>query len=210
MSDWDFLWDLTGDDLMNAMSSGGTADDWAYIERMEREREMKKKKKAQAKSKKTQVKSKKGVVSQKSSSKPICKKHNTILYIDGENISPKKAMTIVKVAKQQGEVFSQRVYGLQKDEYTKGWSEKAKEYDIEDVRISGGPEKDKIDKKIQKDVKREISWQKNVDIVCIATSDKGYVDTIKELRNQGKRVIVIGEEKAPEELRESCNKFVEV
>ena len=36
MSEWDFLWGLEGQELMDAMSSGGTYDDWAYIERMER------------------------------------------------------------------------------------------------------------------------------------------------------------------------------
>ena len=37
MSEWDFLWGLEGQELMDAMSSGGTYDDWAYIERMERQ-----------------------------------------------------------------------------------------------------------------------------------------------------------------------------
>ena len=36
MSEWDFLWDLEGQELIDAMTSGGTYDDWAYIERMER------------------------------------------------------------------------------------------------------------------------------------------------------------------------------
>ena len=36
MSEWDFLWGLEGEELMDAMSSGGTYDDWAYIEWMER------------------------------------------------------------------------------------------------------------------------------------------------------------------------------
>lgn len=79
------------------------------------------------------------------------KKKNTALFIDGENISHKKAESILKAVKHQGELYSARVYGLQKDEHTKGWSEKAKEYDIKDIRLYGGPEKDKADKKIQKD-----------------------------------------------------------
>ena len=37
MSEWDFLWGLEGQELMDAMSSGGTYDDWVYIERMERQ-----------------------------------------------------------------------------------------------------------------------------------------------------------------------------
>lgn len=62
----------------------------------------------------------------------------------------------MQVVKQQGVLYSSRVYGLQKDEGTKGWSEKANKFGIKDIRLFGAPEKDKADKKIQKDVKREI------------------------------------------------------
>ena len=37
MSEWDFLWGLEGQELIDAMTSGVTYDDWAYIERMERQ-----------------------------------------------------------------------------------------------------------------------------------------------------------------------------
>jgi len=36
MSEWDFLWGLSGQELEDAMSSGGTADDWADLEEQER------------------------------------------------------------------------------------------------------------------------------------------------------------------------------
>ena len=42
MSDWDFLWGLSGKELEDAMTSGGTAADWADIEEQER-REQKEK-----------------------------------------------------------------------------------------------------------------------------------------------------------------------
>jgi len=38
MSEWDFLWGLSGEDLENAISSGGTDDDWAYVEEQERKK----------------------------------------------------------------------------------------------------------------------------------------------------------------------------
>lgn len=138
------------------------------------------------------------------------KKKNTALFIDGENISSKKVNAIMNAAKKQGIIFSVRVYGLQKDNRTRGWSDKAREYGIADIRLSGGPEKNKIDRKIQKDVKREIARNKNVDIVCVATSDKDYTDTITKLREQGKRVVVIGEDKTSDKLRNACSKFIEI
>lgn len=138
------------------------------------------------------------------------KKKNTALFIDGENISCKKVNAIMDAAKHQGILFSGRVYGLQKDNSTREWSDKAREYGIADIRLFGGPQKNKVDRKIQRDVKREIIQHKNVDIVCVATSDKGYAVTIRELRAWGKRVVVIGEGKAPDKLRNACSEFIEI
>ena len=138
------------------------------------------------------------------------KKKNMSLFIDGENISHTKAKKIMKAVKKEGELFSAKVYGLQKDPHTKAWTDEAKEYGIKDIRLSGGPEKDKADKKIQKDVNREVINAKNVDIICIATSDKGFVEMVQNLREKGKRVVIIGEEKTPQELRNACSKFIEL
>lgn len=138
------------------------------------------------------------------------KKENTVLFIDGENISCKKVNAIMDAVKQQGVLFFGRVYGLQKDNRTRRWSDKAREYGISDIRLFGGPEKNKVDRKIQKDVKREITQHKNIDIVCVATSDKDYAVAIQELRARGKRVVVIGEDKAPDKLRNACSVFVEI
>lgn len=138
------------------------------------------------------------------------KKRNTGVLIDGENISSRKAELIMKAVKSQGVLYKAKVYGRQKDTYTRAWSIKAKECGIEDIRLFGGPEKDKIDKKIKKDARNIINQHKNVDVVCIATNDAGYVDVIENLRSRGKRVIVIGESKAPEKLRKCCNSFIEI
>lgn len=43
MSDWDFLWDenLSGEELYDAISSGGTESDWAYVAEQERQEQKK-------------------------------------------------------------------------------------------------------------------------------------------------------------------------
>ena len=89
-------------------------------------------------------------------------------------------------------------------------TEKTKDKNIKDIRLSGGPEKDKVDKKIRKDALKITNDHKNIDVVCIATSDGGYTDTIKEIRGQGKKVVVIGEKKAPDELRDAASVFIEI
>ena len=139
------------------------------------------------------------------------KKRNTALFIDGENISARYADIIMKIAKRQGKIDSAKVYGRQCDTYTREWSEKAKfRSELKDIRLYGRPEKDKVDRKIQKDALNTSKEAKNVDIYIFATSDQGYCPTIIKLRELGKRVIVIGEKKAPDCLRDACSEFYEV
>lgn len=139
------------------------------------------------------------------------KKRNTALFIDGENISAGYADIIMKIANRQGEIYSAKVYGRQCDTYTREWSETAKfRSELKDIRLCGGPEKDKVDRKIQKDALNMSMEAKNVDIYIFATSDQGYVPTIEKLRKQGKRVVVIGEKKAPDYLRSAGSEFYEV
>ncbi|MBU5253327.1 SHOCT domain-containing protein [Lysinibacillus capsici] len=38
MSEWDFLWGLNGKELEDAMISGGTVNDWAYVEEHKRKK----------------------------------------------------------------------------------------------------------------------------------------------------------------------------
>lgn len=38
MSEWDFLWGLEGQELKDAMASGGTDADWDYIEESEKKK----------------------------------------------------------------------------------------------------------------------------------------------------------------------------
>ena len=38
MSEWDFLWGLKGQELEDAMSSGGTAGDWDFVEEQQRKK----------------------------------------------------------------------------------------------------------------------------------------------------------------------------
>ena len=138
------------------------------------------------------------------------KKKNTGVLIDGENIAAKKAPKIMQIVNDYGVLDVGKVYGIQKDERTKNWMAKSKSFGIEDIRLYGGPQKNKVDKKIKRDARRLINQHKNVDIICLATNDGGYTDIIAELREAGKKVIVIGEKQASVKLRTSCNTFIEI
>lgn len=137
------------------------------------------------------------------------KKRNTAIFIDGENVPAKKADLILREAKKRGVIDFAKVYGLQKDMATRQWSAIAKNNDqIKDIRLCGGPSHNKVDRKIKSDTIRDVKSASNVDIVIIVASDHGYTENIKKLRAMGKRVVVIGEAKAPKILRQACNEFV--
>ena len=55
-------------------------------------------------------------------------KKNTLLLIDAENVSHKKADVIMRWVKLQGVIDKGKVYGRQKDLHTKGWSEKSRKH----------------------------------------------------------------------------------
>lgn len=137
------------------------------------------------------------------------KKKNTAIFIDGENISAKKANIILQEARKRGVIDFAKVYGLQKDNRTKQWSDVAKSNAIvKDIRLYGTPSKNKVDSKIIKDTIHDVKIATNVDIVIIVTSDHGYSENVRELRAMGKRVVVMGETKTPERLRLVSNEFV--
>ena len=136
------------------------------------------------------------------------KKKNTALFIDGENISAKESAKIFDVVHRIGQLDQAKVYGLQKDSSTRAWSQLAQRNEtLKDIRLSGGPAPNKVDKKIQKDIASTIRKQKNIDIVVIASCDHGYASIVKEARAAGKRVIIIGKKNTSKKTVSACNKF---
>lgn len=136
------------------------------------------------------------------------KKKNMALFIDGENIPAKESQRLFSIVNGIGELDYAKVYGIQKDKSTRAWSQLALEMDdLKDIRLCGGPGKNKVDKKIQKDVSKEITIHKNIDIVVIATSDHGYVSSVKEMRSKGKKVIILGNRKTSNKLKKACNEY---
>lgn len=138
-------------------------------------------------------------------------KRNLALYIDGENIPAKKGLTIINSIKDEGNMTSGKVYHRQKDNSTANWNTFTKtKKDIKNIQLSEKPEKNKVDNKIKKDILKDISNTPDIDIVVIASSDHGFTDTIKQVRNMGKQVIVIGEEKASKKLRNAPSEFRQI
>ena len=185
MSDWDFLWGLEGQELLDVMSSGATYEEWAYIEGQEHE--------------------------DGETSFFIDELHGDIaLFIDGENISSNYAEKILEITNNIGTIAVAKVYGLQKDESTKKWTEKASDNEIKDIRLCGKPEKNKVDKKIIKDMKKVILDHSWINTICIVSCDGGYAEVLKELRDLGLTIVAIAKKNLSHELKEVCDEIYEL
>ena len=157
MSEWDFLWGLEGQELMDAMSSGGTYDDWAYIERMERQQ---------------YGFDDDDYYDDDYYDEPSAKK-NTMVFIDAENVSSTHAASIENEIWDIGNVAEVRYYAMQKDPATANWKSTIKEYGYKPILMAGEREKNKIDNKIIRDAKKVLNENKSIDIFVIVSRDGG-------------------------------------
>jgi len=180
MSEWDFAFGLTEQALEDALSSGTTSEEWAMIER-ELER-------------------------------AIIGDHgkNVFAFIDAENIPSKFWEQIEQCISYHVDKCCKKIYALQKDAATMGWHEVAKTNDdMKEIRLSGGPAKNKVDKKIIKDIRRLVGNCVPAETcVFIVSSDSDYRVVVTELKDAGVRVIGIGEAKANEKYRQSFDHFI--
>ena len=139
------------------------------------------------------------------------KKQVTVdLYIDAENVGAQHADTIVHKAERKGKIIQKKYYGRQKDGSLEPWKEKGKEHDIKPILVSKEPEKNKVDNKITKDIRKSLKNGTCADEIIIATSDGGYKDIIEEAQAAGKKVTILGEKKAPKKLRNAADQFEKV
>ena len=121
------------------------------------------------------------------------KKQNTIVLIDAENIGAKKCPEIVRQANEMGVISEMRYFARKDDDATKDWKAMASKYRIKPILSEGEPEKNKIDKLIIKHAKRILAKNKSIDIFCISSNDGDYKELVEELKNQGKRVVILAD-----------------
>ena len=184
MSDWDFLWGLEGQELMDAMSSGGTYDDWAYIERMERKQY--------------------GFNDDDYYDEPLAKK-NTMVFIDAENVSSDHAASIEKEIWDIGNVAEVRYYAMQKDPATANWKTTIKEYGYKPILMAGEREKNKIDNKIIRDVIKVLNDNKSIDIFVIISRDGDYTELVRFLKSNRKRVVILAPKNTSKKLKNASS-----
>jgi uncharacterized LabA/DUF88 family protein len=175
MSEWDFLWGLEGDALMDAMATGATREEWDDIERMEAEKA-------------------------KKSEKPR-RKRNTMVFIDAENIACSKADDIDRIIHEIGEVAEVRYYAMQKDPVTEGWKSTIRRYGYKPILMAAPREKNKIDDKIIRDARKILDQNKSIDIFVIVSGDGDYASLVSFLRACGKRAVALGAKQISQSLQ---------
>lgn len=132
------------------------------------------------------------------------------VFVDCENVPGKHAKEILNcVRREYGSPNQITLYGLQKDPATKAWKSHIKcdsRYSpfCIDKQLCGGPTRNKVDKKIIRDLER-IS-DKDATVVVVS-SDHGYTNAINELRSKGNKVIGIGRKEHSKALENSCNDY---
>lgn len=201
MSEWDFLWDLQGQELLDAQSCGMTYDDIRWLEEQEHQERVKALEEA--------------VKNTNPSTTPIHEnpidRPNVLVFIDAENISTSYYEEIRRILDNLGSRGYICTYALQKAPGTQQWHINVRKYkELHEKRLSGPPAKDKCDKKIVKDVDKLLDDFDNETLIVLVTSDAGFVKSIEEWRQGGYIVIGLGEAKAPDRLRKAYTKFIEL
>lgn len=188
MSEWDFLWGLEGQELIDAMSSGGTEDDWEYIEQMEREQY--------------------GFDDDDYDyyGEPSSKK-NTMVFIDAENVSSTYAASIDNEIWDIGNVAEVRYYAMQKDPATASWKSTIKKYGYKPILMAGEREKNKIDYKIIRDAKKLLNENKSIDIFVFVSRDGDFTELVKFLRTNRKRVVILAPKDTSKKLKNASSEF---
>lgn len=133
------------------------------------------------------------------------KKKNLAVFIDAESVGSSSAARIAGQIKKIGTLFEARYYALQKDHRTTAWKDVAKKYGFKPILLCGEPEKNKVDKKIMKDVRKMLEQNKQVDIFCIASRDGDFSSLVNELRKHGKRVVILATKQTSQRLKKAGN-----
>lgn len=129
------------------------------------------------------------------------------LLIDAENISAKYIKPILTELSKYGNITYKRIYGDWTSTQHSSWKDellKNSILPIQQFRYTQG--KNATDSAMIIDA-MDILYTKEVDGFCIVSSDSDFTRLVSRLRESGKMVIGMGEDKTPLPFRKACDKF---
>ncbi|MEM9797745.1 MAG: NYN domain-containing protein [Pseudomonadota bacterium] len=130
------------------------------------------------------------------------------VLIDADNIPAKYAEAIIKEITALGEPGLRRVYGDWTSGQLKGWSDKVLELGLvahQETANTKGKNASDIGLVIDA---MDILHAGRFDGFVLVSSDSDFTRLASRIREEGLDVIGIGESKAPESLRNVCNRFI--
>ena len=129
------------------------------------------------------------------------------LLIDSDNISPKYMDTLFDELKSIGVVTIKRIYGDWTRDNAKCWKSVLPDYALTPMQqYAYTTGKNSTDSAMIIDA-MDLLYREPLDVFCLATSDSDFTRLAARLRESGKQVIGMGEQKTPKAFINACNSF---
>ena len=128
------------------------------------------------------------------------------LLIDADNISAKYIKPILTELSKYGVITYKRIYGDWTSTQHSSWKDELLKNSITPIQqFSYTQGKNATDSAMIIDA-MDILYTNDVDGFCIVSSDSDFTRLVSRLRESGKMVIGMGENKTPEPFRKACDK----
>ena len=132
------------------------------------------------------------------------------VLIDADNTRPSYADEVLSEVAKYGNPTIRRVYGDWTNPHLNQWARKLNNLGLramhQNAYTSG---KNSTDLALVIDA-MDLLYDGNVEAFALVTSDSDFTSLAHRLRESGKTVYVLGENKAPESLRNACDKFIDL
>src|SRR6056297_2319793 len=132
------------------------------------------------------------------------------VLIDADNVPSKYAESILKEVTSYGEPGLRRVYGDWSNQQLSGWTKTAQKLGlVQHQQTANTKGKNASDIGLVIDA-MDILHAGHFDGFVLVSSDSDFTRLASRIREQGLTVIGIGEAKAPDALKNACNRFVAI
>lgn len=129
------------------------------------------------------------------------------VLIDGDNISPKYAEYIRQEAARIGRIKIFRLYGSISSPSVRAWYNVMPKYGISPMlQIWYTQGKSVADQALTIDA-MDILYGGEIDVICLVTSDSDFTKLAYRIKESGKVLVGMGEQKTNESLAQACDEF---
>ena len=132
------------------------------------------------------------------------------VMIDADNTRPAYADEVLGEVAKYGDPTIRRVYGDWTNPHMTQWARKLNRLGLRAMHQNAYTAgKNSTDLALVIDA-MDLLYDGNVEAFALVTSDSDFTSLAHRLRESGKKVYVLGENKAPESLRNACDKFIDL